>query len=66
MIKKAMINQIDVEYRDIQDIDNQYHVMNTILNCFNDEQLKAILKLTKKVKKQDMIEEKNNVAMGQQ
>ena len=45
--KKAMINQIDVEYRDIQDIDNQYHIMSTILNCFNDEQLKAILKLTK-------------------
>ena len=58
MIKKAMINQIDVEYRDIQDIDNQYHVMNTILNCFNDEQLKAILKLTKKVKKLDQKENK--------
>ena len=66
MNKKAMINNIDVEYRDIQNIDNQYHVMSTILNCFNDEQLKAILKLTKKVKKLDIIEEKNNVAMGQQ
>ena len=66
MNKKAMINQIDVEYRDIQNIDNQYHVMSTILNCFNDEQLKAILKLTKKVKKLDILEEKNNVAMGQQ
>ena len=58
MIKKAMINQIDVEYRDIQDIDNQYHIMSTILNCFNDEQLKAILKLTKKVKKLDQKENK--------
>ena len=58
MIKKEMINQIDVEYRDIQDIDNQYHVMKTILNCFNDEQLKAILKLTKKVKKLDQKENK--------
>ena len=54
MNKKAMINQIDVDYRDIQNIDNQYYVMSTIL------------KLTKKVKKQDIIEEKNNVAMGQQ
>ena len=57
MKKKAMINQIDVEYRDIQNIDNQYHVMSTILNCFNDEQLKAILKLTKKVKKLDKLEQ---------
>ena len=40
MNKKAMINKIDVDYRDIQNIDNQYHVMSTILNCFNDEQLK--------------------------
>jgi len=66
MNKKAMINKIDVDYRDIQNIDNQYHVMSTILNCFNDKQLKAILKLTKKVKKLDILEEKNNVAMGQQ
>ena len=58
MIKKAMINKIDVEYRDIQNIDNQYHIMSTILNCFNDEELKAILKLTKKVKKQDKLDNK--------
>ena len=58
MNKKAMINQIDVDYRDIQNIDNQYYVMSTILNCFNDEELKAILKLTKKVKKQDKLDNK--------
>jgi hypothetical protein len=57
MNKKAMINKIDVEYRDIQNIDNQYHIISTILNCFNDEQLKAILKLTKKVKKLDKLEQ---------
>ena len=57
MNKKTMINKIDVEYRDIQNIDNQYHIISTILNCFNDEQLKAILKLTKKVKKLDKLEQ---------
>ena len=57
MNKKAMINNIDVEYRDIQNIDNQYQVMNTILNCFSDEHLKAILKFTKEVKKLDKLEQ---------
>ena len=57
MNKKAMINKIDVEYRDIQNIDNQYQVMKTILNCFNDEHLKSILKFTKEVKKLDKLEQ---------
>ena len=57
MNKKAMINKIDVEYRDIQNIDNQYHVMKTILNSFSDEHLKAILKFTKEVKKLDKLEQ---------
>tara|TARA_R100001443_G_scaffold83573_1_gene90361 strand:+ start:520 stop:693 length:174 start_codon:yes stop_codon:yes gene_type:complete len=57
MNKKAMINKIDVEYRDIQNIDNQYHVMKAILNSFNDKHLKAILKFTKEVKKLDKLEQ---------
>ena len=57
MNKKAMINNIDVEYRDIQNIDNQYQVMKAILNCFSDEHLKAILKFTKEVKKLDKLEQ---------
>ena len=57
MNKKAMINKIDVEYRDIQNIDNQYQVMKTILNCFSDKHLKAILKFTKEIKKLDKLEQ---------
>ena len=57
MNKKAIINKIDVEYRDIQNIDNQYHVMKTILNSFNDKHLKAILKFTKEIKKLDKLEQ---------
>ena len=55
--KNILINKIDVEYRDIQNIDNQYHVMKTILNSFNDKHLKAILKFTKEVKKLDKLEQ---------
>ena len=57
MNKKAMINQIDVDYRDIQNIDNQYHVMKTILNSFSDKHLKTILKFTKEIKKLDKLEQ---------
>ena len=55
--KNILINKIDVEYRDIQNIDNQYQVMKTILNCFSDKHLKAILKFTKQVKKLDKLEQ---------
>ena len=54
--KNILINKIDVEYREIENIDNQYQVMKTILNCFNDKHLKAILKFTKEVKKLDKLE----------
>ncbi len=64
--KNILINKIDVAYRDIENLEYQYTVMKSILNCFKDDTLKKILKVTKQAKKLEMLEEKNNVAMGQQ
>tara|TARA_B110000285_G_scaffold212903_1_gene256812 strand:+ start:685 stop:858 length:174 start_codon:yes stop_codon:yes gene_type:complete len=50
-IKNILINRIDVAYRDIENIDYQYIVMKCILNNFNENQLKVILKGTKKIVK---------------
>ena len=50
-IKNILINRIDVIYRDIENIDYQYIVMKCILNNFNENQLKVILKGTKKIVK---------------
>ena len=49
--KNILINQIDVAYRDIENIDYQYIVMKSILNNFNENQLKVILNGTKKLRK---------------
>ena len=65
-IKNILINKIDVAYRDIENIDYQYIVMKSILNNFNENQLKVILKGTKKIVKINKKEEKKYVAMGQQ
>jgi|TARA_B100001094_G_scaffold264331_1_gene266296 hypothetical protein len=64
--KNILINQIDVAYRDIENIDYQYVVMKSILNNFNENQLKVILNGTKKIVKINKKEEKKYVAMGQQ
>ena len=64
--KNILINQIDVAYRDIENNDYQYIVMKSILNNFNENQLKVILKGTKKIVKINKKEEKKYVAMGQQ
>lgn len=64
--KNVLINRIDVAYRELENIDMQYTVMKSILNCFKDETLKKILKVVKEAKKIETLEEKNNVAMGQQ
>jgi len=64
--KNILINKIDVAYREIENLEYQYTVMKSILNCFKDDTLKKILKVTKQAKKLEMLEEKNNVAMGQQ
>ena len=57
-IKNILINRIDVAYRDIENIDYQYIVMKCILNNFNENQLKVILKGTKKIVKINKKEEK--------
>ena len=56
--KNILINQIDVAYRDIENIDYQYIVMKSILNNFNENQLKVILKGTKNIKKIEIKENK--------
>ena len=48
-----LINKIDVVYRDIQSNDMQYSVTKFILNAFNENQLKEILKFSKRIRKQD-------------
>ena len=48
--KNILINRIDVAYREIENIDNQYHVIKSILENFNDDELKKLLKFTKKIK----------------
>ncbi len=56
--KNILINQIDVEYRNIENFEYQYVVMKSILNNFNENQLKVILKGTKKIKKIEVKENK--------
>lgn len=46
-------NKLDVSYRNIQDIDNQWKVMTYILDCLNDKQLKIAQKLINQVLKDE-------------
>ena len=57
-IKNILINKIDVAYRNIENIDYQYIVMKSILNNFNENQLKVILNGTKKIVKIEVKENK--------
>ena len=66
MLKNVLVNKIDVAYRELENCDYQYMVMKSILNNFNEKQLKVILKGTKMIVKAERLEEKENVAMGQQ
>ena len=52
-------NNIDVSYRNIQNVDNQWSAMSYILDCLTDNQLKTAQKLINKVLKQEKEEEKN-------
>ena len=56
--KNILINQIDVAYRDIENFEYQYVVMKSILNNFNENQLKVILNGTKEIKKIEVKENK--------
>ena len=55
--KNILINQVDVAYRDIENIDYQYVIMKSILNRFNEEQLKVILKSCKMARKLELKEQ---------
>ena len=46
-------NKLDVSYRNIQDIDNQWKVMTYILDCLSDKQLKIAQKLINQVLKDE-------------
>jgi len=48
-----LINKIDVVYRDIESNDMQYSVTKFILNAFNENQLKEILKFSKRIRRED-------------
>ena len=56
--KNILINQIDVAYREIENFEYQYVVMKSILNNFNENQLKVILNGTKEIKKIEVKENK--------
>ena len=64
--KTTLINHIDIKYREIQNCEYQFEVMAKILEAFEIKDLKKILKATKKIRRVEIEEEKNNVAMGQQ
>ena len=49
--KYILINKIDVCYRSIENLDNQYDVMFNILSSSNETKLKEILKYSNWVKK---------------
>tara|TARA_R100000988_G_C3843554_1_gene91630 strand:- start:213 stop:431 length:219 start_codon:yes stop_codon:yes gene_type:complete len=64
--KTTLINRIDVKYREINNCEYQFQVMAKILEAFEIKDLKKILKATKKIRRVEIEEEKNHVAMGQQ
>ena len=64
--KTTLINHIDIKYREIQNCEYQFQIISKILEAFEIKDLKKILKATKKIRRVEIEEEKNNVAMGQQ
>ena len=53
--QKILINQIDVKYREIENIDFQYQIMYKILSKFENTDLQKILKSCNIVQKQDAL-----------
>ena len=64
--KTTLINHIDIKYREIQNCEYQFQIISKILEAFEIKDLKKILRATKKIRRVEIEEEKNNVAMGQQ
>ena len=57
--KNVLINKFDVAYREIENVDYQFAFMSAILNRFNEEQLKSLIKSAKMTKKLEL--EENNL-----
>ena len=58
--KTTLINKIDVKYREIENVEFQFQIMTKILEAFEIKDLKKILKATKKIRRVEIEEEKNN------
>ena len=58
--KTKIINHIDIKYREIQNCEYQFEVMAKILAAVEIKDLKKILKATKKIRRVEIEEEKNN------
>ena len=57
--KNILINKFDIAYREIENVDYQFALMSAILNRFNEEQLKSLIKSAKMTKKLEL--EENNL-----
>lgn len=57
--KNILINKFDVAYREIENVDYQYALMSAILNRFNEDQLKSLIKSAKMTRKLEL--EENNL-----
>ena len=51
--QKITFNKLDVAYREIEDIDNQYEVMKYILSCLNSSQLETTKKLIQVIRQSE-------------
>tara|TARA_Y100001963_G_scaffold105211_1_gene145196 strand:+ start:968 stop:1171 length:204 start_codon:yes stop_codon:yes gene_type:complete len=58
--KTTLINKIDVKYREIENVEYQFQIITKILEAFEIKDLKKILKATKKIRRVEIEEEKNN------
>ena len=54
--KNILINKFDVAYREIENIDYQYALLSAILNRFNEQQLKSLIKSAKMTRKLELQE----------
>jgi len=57
--KNILINKFDVAYREIENVDYQYALISAILNRFNEDQLKSLIKSAKMTRKLEL--EENNL-----
>ena len=58
MITKIIINKLDVKYREIENLGNQYDVFRFIAGFLNDKELVTCLRFAQQKRKQEKIEMK--------